>query len=79
MCVCLGYAEPQNWFNPGVGVGLYSIISDLSAFLGQLLRILTFYFNIFVYKYKIENKKKKKKAYAYFQMFWVGQQRNIFH
>ena len=26
-CVCiLGHVEPQNWFNPGVGSGLYSII-----------------------------------------------------
>ena len=44
----LGHAESQNWFNSGVGGGLYSIISSKSAFLGQLLYILTFCFNIFV-------------------------------
>ena len=46
-CSCvfiLGHAEPQNWFNSGVGGGLYSIISGKSAFLRQLLYILTFLF-----------------------------------
>ena len=39
-CVCiLWHAEPQNWFN---WRGLYSIISGSTAFLGQLLYILTF-------------------------------------
>ena len=53
-CVCMfWYAEPQNWFNPGVGRGLYSLAgqsenSDYESCLGQLLHILMFYFNIFV-------------------------------
>ena len=58
----LRYAEPQNWFNSGVRSGCmfqYSSLKHLSQ--GQLLYILTFYFNIFVEKYKVEYQKKKKK------------------
>ena len=54
MCI-LGHEEPHNWFNPGVGEGLYSIISGLSAFLGQLLYILLFYFDSFFKNEKFEN------------------------
>ena len=70
----LGHAEPQNCFSPGVGEELYSNISDQSAFLGQLLYILTFYFQILVRKYKTERKKKKKNSRP-FLIFWVGQKR----
>ena len=74
----LGHAEPQNWFNSGVGGGLYSIISGKSAFLRQLLYILTFCVNIFVLKCRIQNqkgkkkekkKKKEKEADPYFTIF----------
>ena len=52
--------------------------------MGQLLYILTFCFNNFVWKYKIENQKKKKKADHYFLIIFqnfgsVGKrQTNIF-
>ena len=48
VCVCafLGIQSPR--IGLILGRGLYSIIFSLSAFLGQLLYILTFYFNIFV-------------------------------
>ena len=61
-CMCiLGLAEPQNWLNPGVGGGLYSIIPGLSTFLEKFTYFLTCYFNILVEKSKIENKKKMKR------------------
>ena len=35
-CVCiLGLAEPQNWFNPGVGGGFCFVLAGQSAFLEQ--------------------------------------------
>ena len=63
----------------GVG-GLYSIKSGLSAFLGQLLYNLTFYFSIFVLKCKIENKKGKKKPTLIFRYFRLekGKQTSFF-
>ena len=60
----LGQGETHNWFNPGVGGALYSIISG-SAFWGKLLLYSLFYFEITVLvknsKLRIKSKKKKKK------------------
>ena len=56
LCVCiLGHAEPQNWFCSSIGGGYIPLYLVKAAFWGQILYILTFYFNIFVRKYKIEN------------------------
>ena len=60
MCVFLVMQSPRIWLIL-VLAGLYSIISGLSAFLGQLLYILTIYLNIFVKNAKLRIKKKKKK------------------
>ena len=77
-CVCiLGYAEPRNWFYPGVGRGFIPLYLVKESFWDINKIILTLYFNISVEKCKIGYKKKKKlKSHdPCFPKFWVGRKR----
>ena len=75
VCVCafLGIQSPR--IGLILGRGLYSIIFSLSAFLGQLLYILTFYSTFLCKNAKLRIKKKKKQVDPFFQIFWVGRKR----
>ena len=80
MCATfLGYVEPQNWFNPGVGgccIPLYLIII---AFLGAVTTCI--YSDMWVFELIVLSSKnaklriKKKKVDLYFQICWVGRKR----
>ena len=64
-CVCiLWHAEPQNWFNPGPGVGggLYSIISGYKVPFWDSYNYFIFWHFVLTFLFKNANLRIKKKG-----------------
>ena len=78
MCVhsSIGHADPQNWFDPGVGRYCIPVHYIL---LKYLLGTVTIYSDILFLHFLFKNSKlsieKKKRKDHYFPIFWVGWQR----
>ena len=76
LCVyILGHAEPQNWFDPGVGSGCIPIYLVKIPFWDSYYMFWHFILTFFIEEYKVEYHKKKRPTlvFRFFGSFVKGQ------